>query len=431
MALIKCVECGKEISDKVDSCIHCGCLNYKKQYNENELRSKIDFAKALMLLIEIKGIKDYQEPTISDKNSFKYFTSWLSVNCRRLSKDIDLETVALLSDNSEKDFESFHSVINHEIELKNIMWYGKDDNGVRPVRVIARCNECGLLQAHRDSCIECFNDSFIDIEEVFDFTRNEKMLLHRDIVKFAHIVNSVFDEIKPKEYIGCIEICDYLKDKYGLDDSIYEIIAVFNYLMKECEHANILNEYGYSCLTKDSRRFTYYLATYTTEKVNDLQVAYWKCDEETKKEIKDNTKEVIVSITENISKLKQYSKGKGMTGNFLYDYDFDYSLEDIQDVRSKCIASYENENETQISNAKRQDEYHKKIEERNRIVEEITKPMKNTDPNYVESATCPNCHKNSVYRISNVKRGASIGLFGLFSKNIGKTMECRSCGYKW
>lgn len=25
MALIKCVECGKEISDKVDNCIHCGC----------------------------------------------------------------------------------------------------------------------------------------------------------------------------------------------------------------------------------------------------------------------------------------------------------------------------------------------------------------------------------------------------------------------
>ncbi|MEG1028094.1 MAG: zinc-ribbon domain-containing protein, partial [Oscillospiraceae bacterium] len=25
MALIKCPECGKEISDKIKSCIHCGC----------------------------------------------------------------------------------------------------------------------------------------------------------------------------------------------------------------------------------------------------------------------------------------------------------------------------------------------------------------------------------------------------------------------
>ena len=25
MALIKCKECGKEISDKATNCIHCGC----------------------------------------------------------------------------------------------------------------------------------------------------------------------------------------------------------------------------------------------------------------------------------------------------------------------------------------------------------------------------------------------------------------------
>lgn len=25
MALIKCEECGKEVSDKAESCIHCGC----------------------------------------------------------------------------------------------------------------------------------------------------------------------------------------------------------------------------------------------------------------------------------------------------------------------------------------------------------------------------------------------------------------------
>ena len=25
MALIKCIECGKEISDKANACIHCGC----------------------------------------------------------------------------------------------------------------------------------------------------------------------------------------------------------------------------------------------------------------------------------------------------------------------------------------------------------------------------------------------------------------------
>ena len=40
MALIKCNECGKEISDKAKSCIHCGCpieplINNEKQNNDS------------------------------------------------------------------------------------------------------------------------------------------------------------------------------------------------------------------------------------------------------------------------------------------------------------------------------------------------------------------------------------------------------------
>jgi len=30
MALIKCPECGKEISDKAKKCIHCGSITYEK-----------------------------------------------------------------------------------------------------------------------------------------------------------------------------------------------------------------------------------------------------------------------------------------------------------------------------------------------------------------------------------------------------------------
>lgn len=49
MALIRCLECGKEISDKADACIHCGCpiekevkiTEYDKQVLEN-LREELD-----------------------------------------------------------------------------------------------------------------------------------------------------------------------------------------------------------------------------------------------------------------------------------------------------------------------------------------------------------------------------------------------------
>ncbi len=44
---------------------------------------------------------------------------------------------------------------------------------------------------------------------------------------------------------------------------------------------------------------------------------------------------------------------------------------------------------------------------------------------------CPTCNSTNVKRISGTRRWISAGLFGLASSNIGKTMECRNCGYKW
>lgn len=44
---------------------------------------------------------------------------------------------------------------------------------------------------------------------------------------------------------------------------------------------------------------------------------------------------------------------------------------------------------------------------------------------------CPTCNSTNVVKISGTKRFVSVGVFGLASSNIGKTMECKNCGYKW
>lgn len=41
---------------------------------------------------------------------------------------------------------------------------------------------------------------------------------------------------------------------------------------------------------------------------------------------------------------------------------------------------------------------------------------------------CPTCGSLNVKKIGGVERAASVGLFGLFSKKIGKTFECKNCG---
>lgn len=44
---------------------------------------------------------------------------------------------------------------------------------------------------------------------------------------------------------------------------------------------------------------------------------------------------------------------------------------------------------------------------------------------------CPTCGSTNIEKISGTKRWFSTGLFGLGSSDAGKTMHCKSCGYKW
>ncbi len=44
---------------------------------------------------------------------------------------------------------------------------------------------------------------------------------------------------------------------------------------------------------------------------------------------------------------------------------------------------------------------------------------------------CPTCGSTNIEKISGSKRWLTTGLFGLGSSNVGKTMHCKNCGYKW
>ncbi len=44
---------------------------------------------------------------------------------------------------------------------------------------------------------------------------------------------------------------------------------------------------------------------------------------------------------------------------------------------------------------------------------------------------CPVCHSLDVHKIGTLKKYSSFAVMGVFSSNIGKTMECKSCGYKF
>lgn len=44
---------------------------------------------------------------------------------------------------------------------------------------------------------------------------------------------------------------------------------------------------------------------------------------------------------------------------------------------------------------------------------------------------CPTCGSTNIKKISAGSRWLSTGMFGISSSKLGKSMECRHCGYKW
>lgn len=44
---------------------------------------------------------------------------------------------------------------------------------------------------------------------------------------------------------------------------------------------------------------------------------------------------------------------------------------------------------------------------------------------------CPHCHSTNIKSISVLNRGASIAMWGLFSKKLNKSFECMDCKYTW
>ncbi len=60
-------------------------------------------------------------------------------------------------------------------------------------------------------------------------------------------------------------------------------------------------------------------------------------------------------------------------------------------------------------------------------------PSKEAAPEHIKAGApvCPNCKSADIKRIGTLSRALSIKVWGAASGKLGKSMECRSCGYKW
>ena len=74
---------------------------------------------------------------------------------------------------------------------------------------------------------------------------------------------------------------------------------------------------------------------------------------------------------------------------------------------------------------------HNDIIEFNLKMSQFKQGSSNSTQPTTNTTKCPTCGSTNVKKISGGKRWVTTGLFGLASSNVGKTMQCDSCGAKW
>ena len=110
--------------------------------------------------------------------------------------------------------------------------------------------------------------------------------------------------------------------------------------------------------------------------------------------------------------------------------------EHISDTSRKCkycgfdgIASYLLKADREKDFARRQQEIEDRMEYDFDAVHSPSRSYTNPEPVCVPK--CPTCGSTNVQKISGAKRWLTTGLFGLASGDLGKSMRCKNCGYKW
>ncbi len=68
MGLIKCSECGKEISDRAEKCINCGCPINKRQIETKQIVQNIPVISKVIFQTTSDGIALLQKYIIKDEN---------------------------------------------------------------------------------------------------------------------------------------------------------------------------------------------------------------------------------------------------------------------------------------------------------------------------------------------------------------------------
>lgn len=166
----------------------------------------------------------------------------------------------------------------------------------------------------------------------------------------------------------------------------------------------------------------------------------------------DEYKQLVLILCDTIISNSYYIRGIDSNKIFteLNYKDMDYSIQQIMiDKISKLRKQEANELNPPLDNIFKmmkpflpsdlQEMYQKAIDychssEGQKAYDKILNNITNTEITNSKSEDipkCPTCGSTNVRKISTGKKAFGFAMVGLFSSNLGKTMECKNCGCKW
>lgn len=76
-------------------------------------------------------------------------------------------------------------------------------------------------------------------------------------------------------------------------------------------------------------------------------------------------------------------------------------------------------------------EFNVKMAQFKQTAESIKQSTSQPQSSSTNTPKCPTCGSTNIKKISGTRRWIGVGLFGLASSDVGKSMQCNDCGYKW
>lgn len=247
MALIKCEECGREISNKAKACIHCGC-----PISSDDSVNIVDSNGENKIIVKSSKNEFY------DKNSQKLWVAFDAVVSNKSKestfnhvyvKELD-KTIEILVPNNIKENEQIWKKVDDTFKCEIVVFTVKNvsiDPSIESIAPEKRTKKKeaenktvkDIMNAYKPNCISRFFDGpgvlrFIVLFLTFVFVKDlwiKEVLITIFIIEFLLILMKIlypFHHVK--KYIRKKHIDDAIKN-----DPNYRNIAILTYNLRPCK----------------------------------------------------------------------------------------------------------------------------------------------------------------------------------------------------